>query len=39
MEHNKASGMDGFLAESYQTFRGAIKTDLLHLLTSFMPDN
>ena len=31
MEHNKAPGPDGFLAEFYQVFWGVIKDDLLPL--------
>ena len=33
MEHNKASGPDGFLVEFYQVFWGVIKEDLLPLFT------
>jgi hypothetical protein len=31
MEHNKAPGPDGFLAEFYQTFWETIKPDLLEM--------
>jgi hypothetical protein len=31
MEHHKAPGPDGFLAEFYQTFWDTIKSDLLEL--------
>jgi hypothetical protein len=31
MEHNKASGPDGFPTEFYQVFWGIIKEDLIHL--------
>jgi mannosylglycoprotein endo-beta-mannosidase len=34
MEHNKASGPDGFPAEFYQTFWDTIKSDLLELFSS-----
>jgi mannosylglycoprotein endo-beta-mannosidase len=34
MEHNKAPGPDGFLAEFYQTFWDTIKGDLLGLFVS-----
>jgi mannosylglycoprotein endo-beta-mannosidase len=33
MEHNKAAGPDGFLAEFYQNFWEVIKSDLLELFT------
>jgi hypothetical protein len=32
MEHNKAAGTDGFLAEFFQNFWDIIKEDLLELL-------
>jgi hypothetical protein len=32
MEHNKAAGTDGFLAEFFQNFWDTIKEDLLELL-------
>jgi hypothetical protein len=32
IEHNKALGPDGFIAEFYQNFWGVIKTDLMELL-------
>lgn len=31
MEHNKAPGSDGFLAEFYQHFWEIVKTDLMHM--------
>ena len=31
MEHNKAPGPDGFLAEFYQNFQDVLKTELLEL--------
>ena len=34
MEHNKATGPDGFPAEFYQTFWEIIKTDLLELFNA-----
>jgi hypothetical protein len=33
MEHNKAPGLDGFLAEFYQTFWDTIKTDRLDMFS------
>jgi hypothetical protein len=35
MEHNKASGSDGFPAEFYQTCWSIIKEDLMALFTNF----
>ena len=35
MEHNKASGPDGFLAEFYQFFWEVVKTDLTSLFYEF----
>ena len=35
MEHNKAPGPDGFLAEFYQVFWEVIKKDLLALFSDF----
>jgi hypothetical protein len=35
MEHNKASGLDGFLAELYQAFWKVFKVDLMALFHEF----
>ena len=35
MEHNKASGPDGFPAEFYQFFWEVVKTDLMSLFYEF----
>jgi hypothetical protein len=35
MEHNKAPGPDGFLAEFYQVFWSIIKDDLMSLFLEF----
>jgi hypothetical protein len=39
MEHNKASGPDGFLAEFYQAFWSVIKHDLMPLFLEFLKEN
>jgi len=39
MEHNKAPGPDGFLAEFYQVFWDLIKLDLMSLFNDFQEGN
>ncbi len=39
MEHNKAPGPDGFLAEFYQVFWNVIKPDLVNLFNDFHGGN
>jgi len=39
MEHNKAPGPDGFLAEFYQVFCDLIKLDLMSLFNDFQEGN